>query len=182
MHARMEYTLCKFVSNTISWGAASTEELKTDRAGLAKEMGREEPHVVKKKLIPVLCLGYNNPSSTSWDLPWEKKQLCTWCPEFPAVSKSSTDQQSTFTTTKPNVILSCVSKSVASRWEKWFVYLPLVSPCELLLEVSRLGLPSAKKTLTNWRAQGKATVQIRWCDTHRGIETAGVVLLWRRQG
>lgn len=51
MLARMEYTLCRFVGNTISLGAASTEEMKTDRSGQAKEMGREEPHVVKMKLI-----------------------------------------------------------------------------------------------------------------------------------
>lgn len=30
---KKEYTLCRFVGNTVSWGTASTEEMKTDRSG-----------------------------------------------------------------------------------------------------------------------------------------------------
>lgn len=98
MHARMEYNLC----STVSWGTARVEELKTDRSGQAEETGREDHHVIKKKLIQSPASEIESPQQRRLGSAWEKSQLCRRCPEFPAFSKSSTNQQFKFATTKVN--------------------------------------------------------------------------------
>jgi len=50
--AGVEYTLCKYEVRATSWGETCMKEgqgCDSDRPGQAGELGRQEPHVFKKK-------------------------------------------------------------------------------------------------------------------------------------